>query len=119
MYQISEVSKRIGLPIPTIRYYEQLGLIDEPAKNARGYKVYDELTVEYLTFIVNLKDTDMSLEQIKIYVDAYRAKDFTRCHEILREHASKMELELEKRQKILEKVRYKVTHFSKLRGGGI
>ncbi|ACT02608.1 MerR family transcriptional regulator [Paenibacillus sp. JDR-2] len=119
MYQISEVSKLIGLPIPTIRYYEKFGLIDEPAKNARGYKVYDELTVEYLQFIVNLKDTDMSLELIKFYVDAYRAKDYARCHEILREHAVKMELELEKRQRILEKVQYKVTHFSKLRGGGI
>ncbi|QHT59716.1 MerR family transcriptional regulator [Paenibacillus lycopersici] len=119
MYRISEVSERTGLPIPTIRYYEQLGLIDEPAKNARGYKDYDEVTVEYLTFISNLKDTDMPLERIKAYVDAYRAGDYARCHDMLREHAETMELELIKRQRILEKVRYKVTHFSTLKGGGI
>ena len=36
MYRISEVSKIVGLPIPTIRYYEKLGLIDTPAKGDRA-----------------------------------------------------------------------------------
>lgn len=82
MYQISEVSKLVGLSIPTIRYYEKLGLIDPPEKNSRGYKVYDDKMIQYLGFIVNLKDTDMPLEQIKNYVDAYKEKDNQKCYSI-------------------------------------
>lgn len=118
MYQISDVSKLVGLPIPTIRYYEKLGLIDVPEKNERGYKVYDEKIIQYLVFIVNLKDTDMPLDQIKNYVDAYKEHDNQTCYSILQEHAEKMKVELTKRQQILEKVQYKISHFSTLKGGG-
>jgi len=118
MYQISEVAKLVGLSIPTIRYYEKLGLIDSPMKNDRGYKVYDDKIVQYLGFIVNLKDTDMPLEQIKKYVDAYKENDNQQCYSILQEHAAKMKAELAKRQQILEKVQYKISHFSTLKGGG-
>ncbi|MEG9295018.1 MerR family transcriptional regulator [Mangrovibacillus sp. Mu-81] len=118
MYRISEVSKLVGLSIPTIRYYEKLGLIDSPTKDARGYKEYNENILQYLSFIVNLKDTDMSLEQIKNYVDAYKINDYPKCKTILRDHAGKIQDELAKRQQILEKVQYKVAHFSDLKGGG-
>jgi Predicted transcriptional regulators len=118
MYRISDVSKIVGLPIATIRYYEKLGLIDIPTKDSRGYKVYTERNLEYLRFIINLKDSDMSLELIKNYVAAYKRKDFQSCYTILNGHAEKMEMELKKRQQILEKVQYKVTHFNNLKGGG-
>lgn len=118
MHQISEVSKLVGLSIPTIRYYEKLGLIDPPEKNSRGYRVYDDKIIQYLGFIVNLKDTDMPLEQIKNYVDAYKDKDNQKCYSILQEHAEKMKMELAKRQQILEKVQFKISHFSTLKGGG-
>lgn len=48
MYRISEVSKLVGLPIPTIRYYEKLGLIETATKDARGYKVYNDKIIQYL-----------------------------------------------------------------------
>ncbi|MCM3714958.1 MerR family transcriptional regulator [Halalkalibacter oceani] len=118
MYQISEVARLVNLPIPTIRYYETLGFIETPAKDARGYKMYRKQDVEYLRFIVHLRDTDMPLEQIKHYVHAYRLDDYSTCYAILQEHEQKMQLELAKRQMILEKIQYKVSHFSKLKGGG-
>ena len=68
--------------------------------------------------IVNLKDSDMPLEQIKNYVDAYKKQDFECCYQILAYHAEKIEQELKKRQQILKKVQYKITHFHQLKGGG-
>ncbi|WP_282137294.1 MerR family transcriptional regulator [Rossellomorea aquimaris] len=118
MYQISEVSALVGLSIPTIRYYEKLGLVEIPSKDERGYKVYDEKSVQYLGFIVNLKATDMPLNRIKEYVDAYKAGDHATCFHILKQHSEEIELDIEKRQEILRQVQYKVAHFSKLKGGG-
>lgn len=64
MYKISEVSKMIGFSVPTLRYYEELG-ISAPAKNKSGYREYSEADVEWLRFIHRLKHTGMDLESIK------------------------------------------------------
>ena len=37
MYKISEVAKITGFSVPTLRYYEELG-ISAPAKNKIGYR---------------------------------------------------------------------------------
>lgn len=118
MYQISEAARQVGISIPTIRYYEKLGLIDEAPKNERGYKLYSQTAIQYLGFIVNLRETDMSLEKIKRYVDAYKAGDNAECYAILQAHALEVESELQKRQQILTKIHYKVSHFNKLKGDG-
>ncbi|MBO0454127.1 MerR family transcriptional regulator [Candidatus Enterococcus murrayae] len=66
MYKISEVSKMIGFSIPTLRYYEELG-ISTPAKNKNGYREYSEADIDWLRFIHRLKQTGMDLETIKKY----------------------------------------------------
>lgn len=66
MYKISEVSKMIGFSIPTLRYYEELG-ISTPAKNKSGYREYNDADIEWLRFIYRLKQTGMPLETIKKY----------------------------------------------------
>lgn len=52
-------------------------------------------------------------------MDSYKNKNFSRCYTILQEHAEKIQFELTKRQQILEKVQYKISHFSNLKRGGI
>ena len=66
MYKISEVSEILGFSIPTLRYYEELG-ISAPAKNKSGYREYSEADIEWLRFIQRLKQTGMDLETIKKY----------------------------------------------------
>lgn len=66
MYKISEVSKMIGFSVPTLRYYEELG-ISAPAKNKSGYREYSEADIEWLRFIHRLKQIGMDLESIKKY----------------------------------------------------
>ena len=34
MFSIGEMSRRSGVKVPTIRYYEQMGLIDAPERSA-------------------------------------------------------------------------------------
>jgi DNA-binding transcriptional MerR regulator len=64
MYKISEVAKITGFSIPTLRYYEELG-ISAPAKNKNGYREYSEADIEWLRFIHRLKQTGMPLESTK------------------------------------------------------
>jgi MerR family transcriptional regulator, copper efflux regulator len=62
--RIKEVAERSGFSAPTLRYYEEIGLLPEPARTAAGYRTYDESTVERLAFIARAKQLGCSLEEI-------------------------------------------------------
>ncbi len=65
---INELSKKTGVTIHTIRYYENLGLIqgttDENVKT-NNYKNYDESVVEKLEIIVEAKEVGFTLAEIR------------------------------------------------------
>ncbi len=48
----------------TIRYYEQIGLLPEPARNLAGYRIYDETHQRRLAFIRKGRDIGFSLGDI-------------------------------------------------------
>lgn len=58
MIKISEFSKLTGVPVKTIRYYEELGLIKPAEIDAwTGYRRFDEKNAEQLLRIIYLKKT--------------------------------------------------------------
>lgn len=40
--RIGELAQRHGLSTATLRYYERLGLLDEPERSPSGYRLYDD-----------------------------------------------------------------------------
>lgn len=40
--KINELSKQTGINLETIRYYEKIGVLPEPKRQANGYRFYDE-----------------------------------------------------------------------------
>src|SRR5262245_36449667 len=64
-YRISAVAERTGFSPPTIRYYEDIGLIPAPARSESGYRVYDERSLERLGFIGRSKRLGIGLEEIR------------------------------------------------------
>jgi DNA-binding transcriptional MerR regulator len=63
--QISEAAKRAGVSPPTIRYYEEIGLLPEPERSAAGYRRYTEATVDELRFIRKAQMIGFSLDEIR------------------------------------------------------
>lgn len=61
---ISGLGRRLNVNPKTIRYYEEIGLLPEPARNPSGYRVYFDRDVERLAFILRAKALDFSLEEI-------------------------------------------------------
>lgn len=74
---INELSKRTGVSIPTLRYYENYGLFkgvsDEKVKT-NNYKHYDESIVEKIEMIVGAKEAGFTLSEIKNLVDSWYNK---------------------------------------------
>jgi len=64
-YRISEVAERTGFSRPTIRYYEEIGLVPSPSRLKSGYRVYDDRSLDRLSFISRAKRLGLSLDEVR------------------------------------------------------
>ncbi len=55
LIRIGELSKRAGLTIRALRYYEEIGLLQPAARTESGYRLYDEGVLYLLTMIKRMK----------------------------------------------------------------
>jgi len=51
--------------VETLRFYEQQELLEEPARNASGYRIYSASDLERLNFIRRSQDLGFSLQDIR------------------------------------------------------
>ena|SRR6218665_1714278 len=110
---INELSKRTGVTIHTIRYYENLGLIhgtiDESVKT-NNYKYYDENVVERLEIINDAKEVGFTLAEIRKLLESWYGNNSSRQEQIAMFATKIAEIELKINQfkqikKRLEKVK--------------
>ena len=66
---ISKAAARAGVGIETIRYYQRLGLIEEPGKPVEGYRLYPEQTIAKIRFIKRAQELGFTLKEAKILVE--------------------------------------------------
>ncbi len=73
---IGEISKRSGVPAKTIRYYEDIGLI-QPERTPNGYRVFSETDLHRLSFLGRARKLGFSIEDcralLRLYEDEARA----------------------------------------------
>jgi Cu(I)-responsive transcriptional regulator len=62
---IGLVARRTGATVPTVRYYEDIGLLPPPARTEAGQRSYDEATIRRLVFIRRCRDFGFSIEQVR------------------------------------------------------
>lgn len=79
--RIGELAKRAGSQPETVRYYERLGLLPEPARTEGNYRVYNEEHLERLRFIRNCRSIGMTLEEVRRLLH-FRDRPDLACHEI-------------------------------------
>ena len=69
MLKIGEVSRLSGVSIEALRFYENGGLLDKPARTHSGYRVYGEDVLDRLAFIKRAQALGLSLDEIKRIID--------------------------------------------------
>jgi DNA-binding transcriptional MerR regulator len=63
--RIGILAERTGTSVPTIRYYEEIGLLRQVARRG-GQRVYDHEDAHRLAFIRRCRDFDFSIPEIRI-----------------------------------------------------
>ncbi len=101
--KIGEVSKRSGIGIEALRFYERGGLLGRPARTHSGYRVYDEGVLERLDFIKRAQVLGFSLDEIKRVIADKQAgrSPCAEVREIVRERLQ----ELDERMKEMQRYR--------------
>ena len=61
---IGRLARRAGVNVETIRYYQRLNLIDEPAKPPSGVRRYSDVAVSRVRFIKRAQELGFSLAEI-------------------------------------------------------
>ena len=65
MFSIGKLGQAAGVKVPTIRYYEEIGLLPEAERNAGNQRLYGQKTLERLSFIRHARDLGFTLEAIR------------------------------------------------------
>jgi MerR family mercuric resistance operon transcriptional regulator len=63
---IGELSRRTGVNIETIRYYERIKMLPAPPRTASGRRVYGPAETRSLTFIRRSRELGFTLEEIRV-----------------------------------------------------
>lgn len=76
--RIGEVARRSGVPVKTIRYYEDIGVLDAPPRTSSGYRDYGDSVLDRLAFVRSAQTVGLTLGEIREIV-AFRARDEPPC----------------------------------------
>jgi Cu(I)-responsive transcriptional regulator len=92
---ISEAEKRSGLPIKTIRYYEEIGLI-QPARTANGYRDFDDKDLHVLSFLARARSLGFPIDDCRALLGLYEDRQRTSAEvkQIAQTHLDTIETKL-------------------------
>lgn len=86
--RIGALAERAGCSVPTIRYYEEIGLIPRARRRSSGHRVYDPSAVQLIGFIRRCRDFGFTIEQVRSLASLSRNKlrDCTEARDIAQAH---------------------------------
>jgi DNA-binding transcriptional MerR regulator len=78
-YRIGELAAKVGMTERTIRYYEEVGLLDSVKRLEGGTRVYTDDDVRRLKFIRKLKVLGLSLQEMTELESIYKPQRSNRA----------------------------------------
>ena len=97
-FMIGDISRRTGVSIETIRYYERIEVMPKPKRNDGGQRLYDESQLNRLAFVKRSRDLGFSLKEVRTLLALIDSGKMT-CSEV---HALTIEHLTEVRKKITD-----------------
>lgn len=117
MLSIGQLSKRTGVKIPTIRYYEQMGLIAAPERSEGNQRRYTKEGLSRLSFIRHSRDLGFSIEDIRglLELSQHPEKPCHDAHSIAVQHLEDVQGRIAK----LRRLERELKRISKCEAGNI
>jgi len=93
---IGRLAELTGVKVPTIRFYEQVGLVSPPHRTGGGQRRYDESAVHRLHFIRHARDLGFDMDDIRrlLTLSEHPATPCDTAEEIARHHLEQVETKI-------------------------
>ncbi len=101
--RIGDLSERTGIPVKTLRYYDDIGILPAADRTASGYRLYDDRALGQVGFVRAAQAVGLSLGEIRGVI-ALRDQGTTPCAHVL-ELINQRRAELDQRISELESLR--------------
>ncbi|MEM8531518.1 MAG: MerR family transcriptional regulator [Chloroflexota bacterium] len=117
IYTIQQAAQATGASIATLRYYEQEGLIDEVERLPNGHRRYTEHHIAWIEFLICMRDSGMSIQDLKQYVRLSQRKGTgpERCA-LLESHREAVKAQIATLEDRLERIEAKITWYHEALG---
>ncbi len=107
---ISQVSKRYGVSIDTLRYYEKEGLIPPVHRTESGLRDYTEQDCGWVEFIKCMRGAGLSIDTLKEYVSLYKkgSRTLLKRKQLLIDERARLAQHIEQLQATLKRLDHKI-----------
>lgn len=108
---ISEVSKKYGLSVDTLRYYEKAGLIPPVNRKENGIRDYTDADCGWVEFIKCMREAGLSIEVLTQYIALYAKGNRTlqQRKNLLVTERDRLKERIAQMQQTLKRLNYKIS----------
>ncbi|SJM33702.1 MerR family transcriptional regulator [Mesorhizobium delmotii] len=112
MLTIGDLSRRTGVKIPTIRYYEQMGLMNPAERSEGNQRRYTRQERERLSFIKHARELGLTIEAIRELIDlsAHPERPCSQADRIAAEQLVAVREKIEKLRRLEKELERIATH---------
>ncbi|MES0811518.1 MerR family transcriptional regulator [Roseibium sp. SCPC15] len=117
--RIGDLAEKSGLSTDTLRYYEKIGLLPKPLRDAGGRRIYDQTILRWIDFLDRLKATGMGIKDRLRYADL-RTKggaSLTERREMLEVHRVKVREDISRLAEMLSVLDEKIDLYRRMEAG--
>ncbi len=115
---VSELAREAGLPVRTVRYYVDRGLIRPARRSANGYRLFDENGLGRLRFVRRMQGLGLTLRELQQLMRAAERQSCGDSSATVQRRLAAQLTSVERRIEELEQVRHELASLVARQSGG-
>lgn len=114
MYTTKEIAKICNVSVSKIHYFDSINILRPNLKrDENNYRIFTDEDIIWINDIICFQNTGISLNMIVNIVQLIEKNDNKSLVEIFKNHKQSIENEIQKLEKTLSRVEYKINLYSK------
>lgn len=112
-YSIGEAAKKAGLSAYTLRYYDKEGLLPFVERTPAGFRIFKDSDLEWLAVISCLKNTGMSIKDIKKFINWCMEGDSTleKRLNMFKQQKERVQDQMKELKDFMDEIDYKIWYY--------